>query len=252
MTPGRLKDKRVLVTGGATGLGRAICLRLGREGARVIVNYRTHQQEAATLKAELESLGAACSLLQADVRDAKQVAALLESVGREGGIHSLVHAASPPLTETTFRRTEWDSFLAHWETAVHAAYLLVRGSHALKTEAHLDSVVFVLSSVTLGKPPARSSPYVTAKFALLGLARCLAVELAPKGIRVNCVSPGFAKTSLTAHVDERIVDLISRANPMQRLCTPEDVAGAVAFLVSQESSYLTGVNLPVCGGEGMG
>jgi 3-oxoacyl-[acyl-carrier protein] reductase len=106
----------------------------------------------------------------------------------------------------------------------------------------------VLSSVTLGVPPPDKSPYVTAKYGLLGLARSLAVELAAKGMRVNCVSPGFTRTFLTAGVDERVQELIARSVPMKRLSTPEDVAAAVAFLVSPDSAYITGVNLPVSGG----
>ena len=247
----RLENQRVLVTGAATGIGREICLRLAREGAQIWINYRTREEDAFPLKAELEQIGASAWLGQADVCNPEQVNALLEHVAREGGVHSLVHAASAPLTDRKFRKTEWDAFTKHWEVAVHGAYLLVQSCLALKADARLESVVFILSSVTLGVPPADKSPYVSAKYALLGLARCMAVELASKGVRVNCVSPGFTPTRLTAHVDERIQELIARSVPMKRLCSPEDVAGAVAFLVSADSYYLTGVNLPVCGGVRM-
>ena len=247
----RLENQRVLVTGGATGIGREICLRLAREGAGIWINYRTREEDALSLKAELEQIGASAWLGQADVCDPEQVNALLEDVAREGGVHSLVHAASAPLTDKKFRKTEWDAFTKHWEVTVRGAYLLIRGCLALKADTRLESVVFIVSSATLGVPPADKSPYVTAKYALLGLARCMAVELASKGVRVNCVSPGFTPTRLTAHVDERIQELIARSVPMKRLCSPEDVAGAVAFLLSTDSAYLTGVNLPVCGGARM-
>ena len=118
----------------------------------------------------------------------------------------------------------------------------------MKSERRLDSVVFILSSAVLDVPPVDKSSYVSAKYALLGLARSLAVELAPKGIRINCVSPGFTPTRLTAHVDQRIQDMITRSVPLNRLCRPDDVAAAVAYLLSEDGSYLTGVNLPVCGG----
>jgi 3-oxoacyl-[acyl-carrier protein] reductase len=247
----RLEGQRVLVTGGATGIGREICLRLAREGAHIFINYRTRKEEALSLKTTLEQMGAPASLEQADVCYPEQVDSLLEDVARQGGVHSLVHAASAPLSDGKFRKVDWDNFIRHWEVAVHATYLLVRGCLALKADAHLESVVFLLSSVTLGVPPSDQSPYVSAKYALLGLARCMAVELAPKGVRVNCVSPGFTPTSLTAHVDERVQEIIARSVPMKRLCGPEDVSAAVAFLVSTDSAYLTGVNLPICGGLGM-
>jgi len=247
----RLKNRRVLVTGAATGIGREICLRLAREGAHIWINYRTKEDEALSLKAELEQMGIPAWLGQADICDPEQVNRLLEDVAREGGVHSLVHAASAPLVDRKFRKTEWDTFVRHWEVGVHAAYLLVQGCLALKADARLESVVFILSSVTLGVPPADKSSYSTAKYALLGLARCMAVELASKRVRVNCVSPGFTPTSLTAHVDERIQELIARSVPVKRLCSSEDVAAAVAFLLSDDSAYLTGVNLPVCGGAYM-
>jgi NAD(P)-dependent dehydrogenase (short-subunit alcohol dehydrogenase family) len=242
------EKRRVLVAGGASGIGREICVRLAREGAEVWINYHTRAAEAETLQAELAQTGATSFLGQADVCDPAQVTELLAGVEQKGGVHALVYAPSPPLQDKKFVKTDWAPFLTHWEVAVHGAYLLVQGCLALKSEARLDSVVMLLSSVTLGMPPAERSPYVSAKYALLGLARSLAVELAPKGIRVNCVSPGFTPIGLMAQVDERIQELIARAVPLKRLCTPEDVAAAVAFLVSPESAYLTGVNLPVTGG----
>ena len=248
MTQRRLENRRVLVTGGATGIGRQICLRLCSEGAHVWINYRTRKNQALALKAELERMGGSAWLGQADVSDREQVDALLEGVAQKGGIHSLIHAASAPLVDKRFRKTEWEAFNRHWEVAVHAAYLLIQKSLVLEADARIESVVFILSSATLGVPPVDMSPYVSAKYALLGLARCLAVELASRGVRVNCVSPGFTPTHLTDHVDERIQQVIARSVPMKRLCSPQDVAAAVAFLVSADSSYLTGVNLPVCGG----
>lgn len=245
---GRLQNKRVLVTGGASGIGRQTSLRLASEGAHIWVNYRTREADALSLKREIEQTGASAELICADVSNPEQVNTLLHDVARTGGVHSLVHAASAPLTEGRFRKTEWSAFAKQFEVTVQGGYLLVQGLLACKSNIRLESVVFILSSVTLGVPPAGKSPYITAKYALLGLARSLAVELAAKGVRVNCVSPGFTQTALTAQVDERIQQLIVGSVPLKRLATPEDVAAAVAFLVSTDSSYLTGVNLPVSGG----
>jgi 3-oxoacyl-[acyl-carrier protein] reductase len=251
MTSRRLENQRILVTGAATGIGREVCLRLAKDGADIGINYRTREEEALSLKFELERMGGNPWLAQADVSAPDEVQAMMEDVARRGGVNALVHAASAPLADRKFNKTEWDSFVKQWEVAVHAAYLLVNSCIKLKAEADLGSVVFLLSSVTLGVPPAEKSPYVSAKYALLGLAQCLAVELASKGVRVNCVSPGFTLTPLTAHVDIRIQEIISRSVPLKRLCNPDDVANAVAFLVSAESAYMTGVNLPVCGGAMM-
>lgn len=237
----------MLVTGGATGIGREICLRLAREGASVCINYRTREADAASLKAEIDALQPA-ALMHADIRDPGAVSRLVADMAQRGGIHGLVHAASAPLGDQSFRKTDWERFVDHWQVAVHGAYLLVQGLLAEQSAASLESIVFVLSSSTIGTPPVNKSPYVSAKYALLGLARCLAVELAPKGVRVNCVSPSLTPIGLTAGLDERIQDLIRRAIPMRRLCAPEDVAAAVAFLLSRDSAFITGVNLPLSGG----
>jgi 3-oxoacyl-[acyl-carrier protein] reductase len=240
-----LEGRDILVTGAAGAIGGAICARLAAAGATVLINYRTRESQAVDLKARLEAAGHRCRLVRADVTDAEQVGELF----RLGPVSDIVHAASPPLREARFRKTPWTDFTSHWDVAVKGLVLLTQG--ALGQGAPLRTATIVLSSVTLGNPPVEKSAYVTAKFAALGLARALAVELAAKGVRVNSVSPGFTPTELTANVDPRIQELIARAVPLQRLCTPDDVAGAVAFLVGPDAEYLSGVNLPVAGGLGV-
>jgi len=246
----KLDGQWVLVTGGATGIGRAICARLAHEGANVWVDYIDHDEDAFALQEELERLGAKVRLSNADVSRPEAMHQLMAEIKEAGGVHALVHAASPPMVDRKFSKARWEDFLAHWEVGVHGAFLLCQGLTAIKGTNRLSSIVFILSSVTFNAPPADNTPYITAKYALLGLARSLAVDLASKRVRVNCVSPGFTRTRLTAHVDDRIQELIVRAVPLKRLCTPEDTAAAVAFLLGSDSSYVTGVNLPVTGGAG--
>ena len=250
---GQLQDKRILVTGGATGIGRQISLYLAQQGAVIFINYRTRYAEAQTLQREIEDVGGRAYLVEGNVSDPDHVQKIIEVVKESGGVHAFVHAASAPITEKKFRKTDWQAFDQQWQVAVHGAYLITQGLLSLpsNTEFHLESIVFILSTVTIGIPPSDKSAYVTAKYALLGLARSLAVELANRKIRVNSVSPGFTPTPLTAYVDERIQDLIRNSVPLQRLCSPEDVAWAVTYLVSPHSSYVTGVNLPLSGGTVM-
>lgn len=214
------------------------------------MNYRSREEQALALVTEFNSRGVRAWAGRADVRDSAQVQALFEKIEASGGVDSIVHAATPPLPDRPFRKTAWEVFEDHWQTTIHGAYSLVQNALISKAPASLRSVVFILSGVTLGMPPAGKSPYTTSKFALLGLAKSLAIELADKGIRVNCVSPGFTPTELTAQVDDRIRDLIARSVPARRLCTADDVAEAVYFLVSSGSSYITGINLPITGGAG--
>ena len=112
-------------------------------------------------------------------------------------------------------------------------------------------MVNLLSQVTANAPVPRMADYVTAKYALLGLSKALAVEWADDHIRVNMVSPGLVQTELTQHYHDRVFKMEAARTPLNRLATPEDVAKSVAFLVSDEASYLTGVNLFVTGGQVM-
>lgn len=239
------------MTGGASGLGRAICLRLAQDGAHVVINCRTRSDEAAALAEKIVHGGGVAQIARADVSDPAAVRAMVTELGGQGGIQGLVHAASAPLHEGRFVRSEWGMFEQHWRVTVQGAFNLTRAFIEQAEACHPEAIVFLLSSVTVGPPPAEKSAYTTAKYALLGLARSLAVDLAARRIRVNCLSPGFAETSLTAHVDPRLKEIIARAVPLKRLALPEDVAHAAAFLLSPESSYLTGVNLPVAGGSVM-
>lgn len=250
MNEGALKNRRILVTGGATGIGRAICLRLAAEGAEVIVGHRTRDQAAQEVVRAIEANGGLARAARADVTHATEVADLFAAEAN-GGIQAVVHAASAPLNEARFTRAEWGTFQSHIDVALKGGFNLARAFAAQPDEAQPAALIFILSSVTLGVPPAEKAAYTAAKYALLGLAKTLAVELAARRIRVNCVSPGFVETPLTAHVDPRLKEMIARAVPLKRLAGAEEVASAVAFLAHPENAYITGANLPVAGGSAM-
>jgi 3-oxoacyl-[acyl-carrier protein] reductase len=113
------------------------------------------------------------------------------------------------------------------------------------------TVVNVLSQVTTGIPPARMADYVSAKYALCGLSKALAAEWAADNVRVNMVSPGLIETDLTQHYSERVFKLEASRTPLGRIARPLDVANAVAYLLSDDASFLTGINLSVTGGQVM-
>lgn len=235
------------MTGGAGALGGAICLRLAQSGAQVFVCDRAAPQ-TENLVARIREEGGRAEVALADVTNSADVVRMFAALEGNGGVHAVIHAAAPPLVEERFRKTEWDSFQLHWEVGVRGAYNLVRGWLAAGGEARPQALVLVLSSVTLGLPATGHAAYATAKYGLWGLGRSLAVELAARGMTVNCVSPGLVGVGLTADTDVRIRDVVARATPLGRLATPEDVAGVVAFLAGPEGRYLTGLNVSISGG----
>ena len=249
----RSPEQRVaLVTGASGGIGAEIARTLARKGHRVAVNYYRHPDRAAAVAASIEHAGGAARTVQGDVRDAASVEAMLQNVAEWSGPPTIVvNAAIGELEQRPFNELGWPDFLAHLEYQVKAVFNLCQGTYPLMKAAGGGSVVNILSQVTAGPPPIHMADYVTAKHALEGLSRALAAEWAGDGVRVNMVSPGLTRTELTEFQHERIFRMEAARTPLRRLATVEDIAHAVAYLVSEESAFLTGINLFVTGGQVM-
>lgn len=243
MTPGRFSNRTFVVFGAATGIGAATASLIAREGGSVIVHYRTREAEALAVCEQLRAQGATVSSAQADLTDPKAVAALFEAVGDVDGF---VHSVSAPLAIGPIVATDWTTFQTQWEGSVKSAVLIVQA--LLAREARPRAGVFVSSTVTFGAPPKDWSPYVTAKYALVGFVRSIAQEAAGQGLRLNVVSPGLTETPLVAQIDPRRREMAGRATPLKRLGTVDDTAESIGFLLSDASAYVVGADLPVAGG----
>jgi enoyl-[acyl-carrier protein] reductase III len=232
----------VLVTGGSRGIGRAIALRFARDGARrIAIGYLRNDAAAEVASEELRALGAEPVLVRGNVTSAK----VLEQVAALGPLDVLVHNAATgvvrPALETDDRH--WD-----WTMNANARALLGLARVAAPAMPGGSSIVAISS---LGAQRVLEN-YVlvgTSKAALEALVRYLAVELAPRGIRVNAVSAGVVETGALAHFPNREEMLqAGAANPAGRLVEPDDVAAAVAFLCSSDAEMVRGQTLVVDGG----
>ncbi len=244
-----LRGRVALVTGASRGLGAGIAAALARAGATIAINYLANDEAAARVVEQIEGFGGRALRSKCDVRDAEAVAAAVERIEAEvGPLSILVHNAGAAFRPTNFVDTCWDDFQHQFgmnvRGAVNCCRVCLPGMSARRTGA----VIFVASSAAHGVPPSQWSSYVTAKAALLGLARSLAVEFAPLGVRINSISPGMSPTDLTAFVPERMKQVIAQQTPLRRLASAEEVGAAVAFLASDAAAYLTGITLPVAGG----
>ena len=237
----------VLVTGASRGIGRAIALALGRAGHRVAVGYHRAEAEALAVVEEIRAGGSSAAPLRLDVtsRDLE-----LAGVHQElGAPTALVHAATPALALKKLAEAGFDDDLeAYLAAYVRAPIALIRHLEPAMTTARWGRVVLLGTSALLGAPPARMTAYVTAKSALLGMARSLAVELGPVGVTVNVVSPGLTATDLTRDVSPRSQLAEAQRTPMRRIATPADTAALVGFLLSDAAAFITGAHLPVTGG----
>ena len=245
-----LAGKRILITGGTRGIGRAISLRFAQAGASVIANYVRDIKSAENLKSETDKEGLSLDICRADLTSKKGFERLLDSVkSDEKKLSGMVHCAATgvhgKLEELTTRHFDWIFSLN-----VRAFFELIK---ILLPNFSKGSSIVAISSKGATRAVPSYSLIGSSKGALESLSRNLASELAPKGIRVNILSPGSVLTDawkLMPNSEKRISETLKRT-PIGRLATPEDVAWAAQFLCSDASSAIVGQTLIIDGGAGI-
>lgn len=243
----QLAGKTALVTGASRGIGRSIALLLAERGADIAVNYAGNTAAAEAVKAEIETLGRRAVLIRADVADTAACEAMVaETMEKLGKIDILVNNAGITRDGLLMRMKEedWDAVLA---TNLKSVFNCTKAAVKYMMKARSGRIVNISSVVgTMGN--AGQANYAAAKAGIIGFTKATAKETAARGITVNAVAPGFIATDMTAVLPEKVVENLKANIPMGRLGAPEDIAKAVAFLVSDEAAYITGQTLHVNGG----
>jgi 3-oxoacyl-[acyl-carrier protein] reductase len=240
-----------LVTGSSRGLGRAIAQRLAGDGFAVAVNG-LHEAEAREVARTIGDDGAVADAFAADVTDELAVADLVDAIThRLGHIDVLVVNATGPQPEAPLTDVTWDDHQAQLDFFVKSPVLLGHAVVPGMRARRFGRIIQVDSEVTDRPPPGRSA-YAIAKSAQIGLARSWARELAPFGITVNTVAPGFIPVERHADVPAEVRDAYLASVPSGRMGTPEDVAHAVSLFASPGAGFITGQRLVIDGGRGLG
>ena len=241
-----------LVTGSSRGLGAAIARRLAADGLAVAVNGRAGDRQAREVARSIRDDGGTARAFAGDVTDEQEVTALAAAIGsRLGPVDVLVLNATGPQPEAPVTEVTWADHLAQLSFFVQSPVLLGRAVLAGMQARRFGRIVHIDSEVA-GRPPPGRSAYAAAKSAQIGLAQSWARELAPFGITVNTVAPGFVPVERHADVPAETRNAYLASVPAGRMGTPADIAHAVSFLASDGAGFVTGQRIIVDGGRSLG
>jgi 3-oxoacyl-[acyl-carrier protein] reductase len=244
-----LENKTMLVTGGSRGIGLQIVRRAMELGAQVAFTYKGSVEAARLLSQELEALypGQCCVALQCDVADVGATEALAETVlGQFGRLDALVNNAGITQDAVLARmsRDQWDSVIA---TNLGSMFNVTKPLLLPMIRQGAGAIVNMTSTVAVYGQRGQTN-YAAAKGGIISFTKALSAEVAPRGIRVNAVAPGYIRTDMTANLDSDTLAYVKSRIGLGRLGTAEDVAPLVCFLASDQAAYITGQIIQVDGG----
>lgn len=243
----RLDGKIAVVTGGSRGIGRACAEALAEQGAHVVITYVRGAEEAAKVVAAIQEKGGKADAVGFDVADMKAAEDAITAIAKQHGRLDVLVANAGIAIDGLLLRVKEEDFDRIMDVNVKGALACARGAIKTMMRARAGRVVF-LSSIVGEMGNAGQAAYAASKAALLGLTKTLAREYASRNITVNAVAPGFIDTDMTTSITGELKEGMLKSIPLGRTGRPNEIAAAVAFLCSDEASYITGETLRVNGG----
>ena len=250
----KFNDQIVLITGSSRGIGAAIAKAFAAEGATVIINYIKNSAAAIETAEKCKELGGSAKIIQADVSSGEQIQKLIDEILQDfSKIDILVNNAFKPYifdseNRKQFHETSWNDYQEQLDGVLFSSYTLCQTILPIFKKRTKGNIINIASDL-VARPTIPYHDYMTAKAALIGFSRNLAMEVGQFGIRVNCVAPGLVyPTDGSMNTKEGLKELIINQTPLRRIAAPEDVAGPVLFLASSWSGFITGQTLYIDGG----
>ncbi len=238
----------IFITGASSDIGCELIRQLASKDRLIIAHYNQSRAKLDALCNSIHDLNLVP--IQADFSKIEDVNRLIAMITTQHAacLDKIVHLPAPKFEYHRFKDISWEAFQWNLDVQLRSIVCILGEFLPLMAQRKKGKVVFVLSSSTMSVPPGAMSHYVTTKYALLGLFRALAVEYSSKQLNINAVSPSMVNTAFLQNLPERMVEIAAEQSPWQRNATPQDVVGAIRFLLSSEADYITGANIPISGG----
>lgn len=241
------ENKKVMITGGSRGIGRAMAIAMAQAGADVAVIYNGNKEAADKVCEEIRAMGRQAAAFKCDVGNFEEAGKTVQAVNKElGGLDVLVNNAGITKDGLIFTLKE-DDFDRVIETNLKGAFNTIKHAAKIMMKNRKGTIINITSvSGMMGNPG--QANYAAAKAGMIGLTKTVAKELAARGITCNAIAPGFVATEMTDKLSDEVKDSIDSVVPLKRMAQPEDIANAAVFLASDKASYITGEVLKVDGG----
>ena len=244
-------QKVALIIGASGGIGKASALKLSKDGFAVILHYYSNKQSVQELKGEIESIGGKAILVKGNITIEEDVKEIFSQINRYfNNITVLVNCSTIKVVNTKFNALSWGDIQKHFDINIKGSFLILKYLLPIMEKAKYGKIIHLTTQYT-DYPVSELLAYISAKSALNGWTKALAFEYAPKGIRVNSISPGMTDTDLIADIPKMVRLTTAAKTPLRRLAKVNDIAGAISFLASEESDFITGEIIRVNGGQVM-
>lgn len=245
------RKKTVLILGASGGVGRIVAEKLANEGYNLILHYNSNKVIIDELILKSNRLGVEAISVKADLLSQIEILELTLNIKRKfSNLTGFINCSIVNIPNIKFEKLEWNDIQKHIDINIKSSFFLLKEILPIFESQRYGKIVF-LTTQYIESPVSELSHYLISKSALVGFVKSLAIEFANRGINVNMVSPSMIDTDLVADIPKKVKMLTEAKTPLKRLCTPEDVAEAVSFLMSDKSNFITGETIRVNGGQVM-
>lgn len=239
--------KKIFITGATGGIGSQIVELLAGEDVEFFLQY-FNEEKKKEKENYFKHLRSKISFFKADLTDEKQTKEMLNLILEKGGADIIIHCVSLPIQRNELAKKDWADFEKHISLQTKSFFLITKHLVPVMVQKKKGKIISILTEAVTGKPPTNIADYVTAKYALYGLSKCIASEYGKFNITCNCISPGLTETELTKDTPSKLKELVASQTPLKRISTTKDIALVVKFLCSEDSNFITGENILVDGG----